>query len=397
MNTDQLTRRYWLRNAACGFAGLAAGSLVAEEYGGHQTYAKPKGNQSQATRVGTARRVIFLYMDGGPSQCDTFDYKPELGKGGTMASPFEFRQRGESGLPIAEVFSNLGRHADDLCLLNGMVTESSSHGQAETLLHTGLMRSGDTPSLGSWAFYGLGSSRRQLPGFITVNYNGGASNYGAGFLPAKFQGVKLEVGDSQRSYFGEANAVLPNSVNRHYTSDGQARRRDFIQRMNLAYSDAFSGDDRVEAVIEAFEQGYKMQDSLRNLIDLTTEPEETQALYGIDQDATADFGKQCLLARRLVEKDVRFVQLNHRGWDLPQTRIEERLAKSALEVDKPIAGLLSDLKRRGLLEDTLVVWGGEFGRKPRGSGSGRDHHNRGYTMWLGWRRSERWNASWGYR
>ncbi|MFT5465945.1 MAG: hypothetical protein ACI8UO_001041, partial [Verrucomicrobiales bacterium] len=330
---------------------------------------------------GTARRVIMLFMEGAPSQFDTFDYKPNLGRGGTMRSPFEFVESGQSGLPISEVFPSLAEHADHLCLLNAMETSSSSHSAAETQLHTGGNSMLDTPSLGSWAFYGHGPTAQQLPGYVTVNYPGESKNFGAGFLPAKYQGVKMEIGSSKRAYFGETDSVVPNALNRHYTRGGQARQLDLVQQMNRAFADELGGDDRIEAVIESIDQGFILQDSFRELVDTSNVAEETQQLYGIDQPATSDFGQQCLLARRLAESDVRFIQLSHDGWD-HHSNIEEKLAEKAGEVDKPIAGLLTDLERRGLLEETLVVWGGEFGRTAKGSGGGRDHQNRGYSMWM---------------
>ncbi|MEM7012010.1 MAG: DUF1501 domain-containing protein [Verrucomicrobiota bacterium] len=229
---NPFSRRHWLETAACGFGGLAASALANDDYG--KPKPKPKEYRYTPTRFGAARRVIFLFMEGGPSQYDTFDYKPNLSG---MKSPFKFIESGESGLPISEVFENVAAHADDLCLLNGMETSSSSHGQAETLIHTGVTRYENTPSLGSWAFYGLADAAQQLPGYVTINYGGRASNFGAGFLPSKYQGVKIEVGDSRRSFFGEAASVVPNAMNRHYTSDGQMRQIDFVQRMNQAYAD----------------------------------------------------------------------------------------------------------------------------------------------------------------
>jgi hypothetical protein len=344
-----------------------------------------------------AKRVIFLFMHGGPSQVDTFDYKPRLwkdngkelpfapAKGTTvsrtiMASPWQFAQHGDSGIWVSELFPEVAKHVDYLCVLNGMHTEGQSHGQAVLQLHTGaqiLTR----PSVGAWVLYGLGTENKNLPGFVTIcptRGHGGVQNYGNAFLPAVYQGTAI----------GSANTPVSSAQIRHiangkHTPEQQRRQLDLLQAMNRMHFERTGGDDRIEGVIESYELAFRMQSAVPRLTDLSGESRATRALYGVGEKPTDDFGRQCLLARRFAEAGVRFIQVSHSfKWD-QHGNLKGGHAKNAREVDRPIAGLLTDLKARGLLKDTLVLWGGEFGRTPVTQGKdGRDHNPQGFTMWL---------------
>ncbi len=403
------SRRQWLKTTGCGFGGLALTALSAQEYApeSHRKRERPRRPEDHSGKTGPhlpprAKRVIFLFMPGGPSQFDTFDHKPDLakalkpkegakrGRGPRMPSPFEFQRYGQSGLPISEVFSNVAQHADDLCLLNAMETSSNSHSSAETSLHNGRGRGRseyELPSLGAWTYYGLGNSSNALPGYLTINYGGGAKNFGSGFLPSKYQGMRMEIGQQRRRFFGEAGSGgTANVGNRHYTVRGQRRQMDFVQSLNQDYVETLGGSDKVEAVIESFERGFDLQDTFQAMLDATNADALETKLYGLDESHTAGFGQQCLIARRMAEQGVPFIQLNHTGarsrldWD-HHGNLDKFLPESAAGVDKPIAGLLSDLNQRGMLDETLVVWGGEFGRTWYGR-NGRGHQNRGFTMWM---------------
>jgi hypothetical protein len=259
-----------------------------------------------------------------------------------------------------------------------METDSSSHPSAAQAFFTGNSRL-EVPSLGAWSMYGLGDGGSVLPGFVSINYRGSAKNYGHGFLPARYQGVQLEIGQQKRKFFGEKQPGAPNIASRHYTIAGQRRQMDFVQSMNRKFAAELGGDDRVDAIIESFENGFDMRATLAELLNPESEPDEVKGLYGLDKPESAEFARQCIIARRMVEEGVRFIQLNNGGWD-HHSSLRTKFATSARAIDRPIAGLLIDLKRRGLLDDTLIVWGGEFGRTPSSS-DGRDHQNRGFTMW----------------
>jgi hypothetical protein len=385
-----ITRRQLLKSAAAGFGYLAFAGLAAAE---ERTPLAPKLGHHPAR----AKRIIFLFMHGGPSQVDTFDYKPRLqkddgkdlpfepAKGTTvtrklMASPWQFAQHGESGFWVSELFPEVARHVDDLCLLSGMHTEGQSHGQAVLQLHTGaqiLTR----PSMGSWVVYGLGTENQSLPGFVTIcptRGHGGVLNYGNAFLPAAYQGTAIGSAGTPAS-----SAQIRHIGNGRLTPEQQRRQLDLLQAMNRAHLDRAGGDDRIEGVIESFELAFRMQSAAPRLTDLRGESQATRALYGIDEKPTDDFGRQCLLARRFAEAGVRFIQVSHSfKWD-QHGNLKGGHEKNAREVDKPIAALLTDLKARGLLQDTLVLWGGEFGRTPVAQGrDGRDHNPQGFTMWL---------------
>jgi hypothetical protein len=389
-----LSRRQLLQSASAGFGYLALKALATEA-----ALAEERNPLAPRTthHPAKAKRIIFLFMHGGPSQVDTFDHKPRLqkedgkdlpfepAKGTTvtrkiMASPWKFAQHGESGHHVSELFPEIARHVDDLCFLSGMHTEGQSHGQAVLQLHTGaqiLTR----PSMGAWVVYGLGTENQNLPGFVTIcptRGHGGAQNYGNAFLPAVFQGTAIGSANTPAS-----SAQIRNIANGRLTPELQRQQLDFLQEMNRSHNDRVGGDDRIEGVINSYELAFRMQSAVPHLSDLAGESKSTLALYGIDEKPTDDFGRQCLLARRFAEAGVRFIQVSHSfKWD-QHSNLKGGHEKNAKEVDKPIAGLLIDLKERGLLKDTLVLWGGEFGRTPVAQGKdGRDHNPQGFTMWL---------------
>jgi hypothetical protein len=292
---------------------------------------------------------------------------------------------------ISELLPELARHADDLCVLRGMHTDVPSHSQAFLRLHTGVSQF-KRPSMGAWAFYGLGTENENLPGFITISpprQNGGPANYGSAFLPAICQGTPIRTGFGgfggggfgRRGQRGSSGSVS-NIRNSQQSRESQRLQLDFIQSLNGETLRRQEHSPEVEGAIESFELAFRMQAEMPQLMDLAGESSSTQAMYGIGEEATDNFGRQCLLARRFVEAGVRFVELTSGQWD-HHRNLKEDLANKALSVDKPIAGLLADLKQRDLLKDTLVLWGGEFGRTPYAQGGdGRDHNHRGFTMWM---------------
>ena len=324
-----------------------------------------------------AKRVIFLYMQGAPSQHETFDYNPELEAaaktGNVMAPAFKFVKCGESGLPISELFPYLGKQADELCLLNGMNTDTPAHPTATIELHTGSFNF-VRPSMGAWVVYGLGTENQDLPGFITINpiALGGSQNYGSAFLPATYEGTP----------YTTRTGKLPNIKNPILTSDAQRKQVDLIQLLNKEYLHQATTDPELEGVIQSYEMAFRMQSFVPGVLDIKDEPESMKTLYGLDKPATREFGTQCLLARRLAEKGVRFIEVSSGNWD-HHANLRQRIKQTSLETDQPMAALISDLKQRGLLDDTLILWGGEFGRTTTGQGNdGRNHNNRGYTMWM---------------
>ncbi|MGI9244867.1 MAG: DUF1501 domain-containing protein [Verrucomicrobiales bacterium] len=379
--TNQFSRRDLLRSSACGFGYLALSGLAARAAQAETEYTNPLA-EKQPHFPARAKRVIFMFMQGGPSHLDTFDYKPALQKAGgkgdgkekLLASPFEFAQHGQSGLHLSSLYPELAAHADDLCILNGMHTTSPAHPQATVAAHTGSINF-VRPSMGAWVTYGLGTSNEDLPGFVTinpVNNLGGAQNYGSAFLPASFQGTRVGAGAGSISNI--ANPVLD--------SASQRRQLDLVQAMNQDMLRRNQTNAELEGVIESYELAFRMQSSVPDVMDLSKESENTKSLYGIGKKLTNDFGTQCLMARRLAESGVRFIQVTHRGWD-QHNNLKGKLTANSGATDRPIAALITDLKRRGMLKDTLLVWGGEFGRSPQGQNKdGRRHNNRGYSMWM---------------
>lgn len=394
------SRRTFLKTAGSGFGYLAFAALA------HEQAARASGTNPLAPREShfrpRARRVIFLCMEGAPSHVDTFDYKPRLraddgrpaprGPGGfargrLLASPFRFTQYGQGGLWISDLFPNLARHADKLCLLNGMHTDLPNHAQAFLQMHCGVFQF-PRPSLGAWVLYGLGTTNENLPGFVTISppqSNGGPANYGASFLPAVYQGTRIGAGEQ-----------VSNLRNPRRSSSAQRLQLDYLQELNRGAVESLGQNPEIEGLISSYELAFRMQMEFPNVLNLSDESAATLRLYGIEDRSggggrpgfgapaaggSGTFGRQCLLARRLVEAGVRFVEVTSGGWDHHRD-IRGSLTASCQAIDKPIAGLLADLQRRGLLEDTLVLWGGEFGRTPHAQGDGRDHNNKGFTMWM---------------
>ena len=374
--------------------------LAMADLAGRETQAAANPLQERMPHFASrAKRVIFLFMHGGPSQVDTFDYKPLLerdhGKplpfskprvfssatGTLLKSPWNFRQYGASGTWVSDLFPNVARHVDDLCVINSMHGSNSRHGGALLELHTG----SDTfvrPSMGSWILYGLGTENQDLPGYITICptlTHGGVNAYNAAFLPAVYQGTPL--GNASIS----ADRVqIPFIQNAESTPrDLQRLELDLVRAMNQRRLRETGPDKSLEARINSFELAFRMQSAAPELQDISSESEATLRSYGVDSEKTRNFGRQCLMARRFVEQGVRFIQCTHSyKWD-QHGGLRAGHEQNASEVDKPIAGLLTDLKQRGLLEETLVLWGGEFGRTPVAQGNdGRDHNPQGYTMWL---------------
>jgi hypothetical protein len=382
------SRRSLLKAASSGFgymafAGMA--TLASEKTAGPLA---PKSPHLPAR----AKRVIFLCMEGGPSHVDSFDYKPKLnadagkpiGKGRAaaatlLASPWKFNQHGQSGLWVSDLFPEIARKVDDLCIINGMHTDIPNHPQAFLQLHTGLFNF-PRPSIGAWVLYGLGTENENLPGFITlcppIN-NGGASNYGSSFLPAIYQGTQIGINEQPI-----ADAKVPNLAHPKLSRAAARKQLDYVQTLNRQALERDHVNPAIEGVIESYELAFRMQGEMPGVMDLTKESKATQELYGIGTRETDDFGRQCLLARRFAEAGVRFIEICHGGWD-QHRQLEQDHGKHAAATDLPIAGLLTDLKARGLLDDTLVIWGGEFGRTPFAQQvDGRDHNNKGYTMWM---------------
>lgn len=384
----EFTRRSALKTLSCGFgymalAGLATEAAIADD---HRNPLLPKSPHHPAR----AKRVIFLCMRGGPSHVDTFDFKPQLGKDDgksspnqknrkLMGSPWKFNQHGESGLPISDLFPHLAKHADDLCLINSMAGEVPNHPQAYLKLHTGSFRF-VRPSVGAWTLYGLGTENQDLPGFITLNPEtrvGGAQNYGSAFLPAFYQGTAI--GQVNQPL---ANARIGNIKNDRFTNELQRQQLDLVQEMNREMLRKKEVSPEIEGVIESYELAFRMQNAIPQLMDVSDESKETLDLYGIGQKQTDNFGRQCLLARRFAESGVRFIELCHSNWD-QHGNLKGKLTSNCQATDQPIAALLTDLKQRGMLKDTLVVWGGEFGRTPDAKKKdGRDHNATGFTTWM---------------
>jgi hypothetical protein len=386
-----ITRRTALKSAACGFGYLAFADLATRAADKVKGPLAPKPPHFPAK----AKHVIFLCMEGAPSHVDTFDYKPKLttddgkpfsgarfGAGKLLGSPWKFHKSGKSGLNISELYPELAKHADELCLIHSMWTDVPAHPQAFQHLHTGSFQF-KRPSLGAWTVYGLGTDNADLPGFITISpapQNGGPTNYGSAFLPAVYQGTPIGGGGLGPRAGGQM--TVSNIKNPRQSSEAQRKQLDFIQSLNQAALERDPGNPAIEGAIESFELAFRMQKDLPKLMDLSNESKETQALYGIGEQNTERFGRQCLLARRFVEAGVRFVEITSPGWD-HHRNLKDALTNTTRSTDKPIAGLLADLKARGLLKDTLVIWGGEFGRTPYAQGiDGRDHNHKGFTTWF---------------
>lgn len=376
------TRRDFLQQSGIGFGYLAFAALA------HAETSNPLAVK-QPHFAPKAKRVIFLCMRGAPSHVDTFDYKPALtkadGKDGRApgsklhGSEWSFKPSGKSGLPITELLPNVAKHADKLCVINSMHTELPAHAQSFLKLHTGTSQF-VRPSLGAWALYGLGTTNENLPGFITIappSLFGGAQNYGSAFLPAIYQGTRVGV-DGRSIADAQVRNIAP-----PVGSMAQRKEIEFVQALNREKLARDKFNPEVEGAIESFELAFKMQSEMPKVMDLTKESKPTLEAYGIGEgNSTDNFGRKCLLARRMIEAGVRFVEVTHSDWD-HHFKLSKDLPDTCFAVDKPIAALLDDLEKRGLLKDTLVIWSGEFGRTPHGQGAdGRDHNNKGFTAWM---------------
>lgn len=398
------TRREFVWQAGAGFGAVALSSLLSDD----GFFSKAAANSSASSHIQKvapkAKSVIFLFMYGGPSHIDTFDYKPDMvgrdgktvavkthGRGGhrnegRIVEPrWKFKQYGECGKWVSDLFPNLANHVDDIAFLHSMTADSPIHGSAMLMMNSGKILSG-SPTLGSWINYGLGTENKDLPGYIVMlDPSGGpisgAKNWSSGYMPASLQGTVLRT---------KGAPILDLQPPAGTSRDLQRRLIDTIVDANREHALQRAGNSDLDARIRSYELAFQMQVSAPEAMDISSETESTLRMYGVDQPKTEDFGKRCLLARRLVERGVRFVQLysggahNDDNWDA-HGDLEKNHNLHAGATDQPIAALLSDLKQRGLLESTLVVWGGEFGRQPTAEyaeGSGRDHNAYGFTMWM---------------
>ena len=394
-----VSRRQLLRRTASGFGYLALASMLAES-----GLAAPIDPQiARPTHFpARAKRVIFVFLKGGPSHVDTFDPKPLLDRdhgkplpfarprvtfaktNNLLKSPWSFKQHGQCGMPVSELFPNVAKCVDDLCFIHSLHGTNPAHGGATLKLHTGsdnFVR----PSMGSWITYGLGTENRNLPGFVTICptlAHGGVSNWSSAFLPAGCQGMQL--GNASEPSSRATVKYIRNA--RNTPTSIQRRQLDALAEMNREHLARSGPEAALDGRINSFELAFRMQSEMPELQDLTGESDATKRLYGMDNPTTENFGRQCLMARRFAEHGVRFVQVTHSTgnvqWD-QHSSLKEGHEKNAAEVDKPIAGLLTDLKSRGLLDDTLVLVGGEFGRTPTAEGTnGRDHNPEGFAMFL---------------
>jgi hypothetical protein len=398
--TNELARRWFLQRCGLGLGSIAAGSLLHQDLvanhpidqGANPLAPKPSHFEPRV------KRVIYMFQAGAPSQLELFDHKQELDarngqlppasllegyraafidpKSGLLAGKFAFQKHGQSGMELSEVLPYTAGIADDICLIRSLQTEAVNHAPAQIMMNTGSQQFG-RPSFGSWTLYGLGSEAENLPGFVVLTSakgtSGGASNYGAGFLPTMYGGVPLR---------SKGDPVLYLSNPAGIDQQTQKESLDAIRRLNES-SLSHLGDPQIAARIQSYEMAYRLQTSAPELMELNDESAETLAMYGIKDPKEANYARNCLLARRLVERGVRFVQLFHEAWD-QHGNLKADVKKNALDTDQASAALVKDLKQRGLLKDTLVIWGGEFGRTPmvQGGDDGRDHHNRCFSLWL---------------
>ena len=402
--TSIFSRREMLSRFASGFAMLPLYSLLAEE--APRTSLSPpsaiRSPQSPSPHFAPrAKHVIFLFMSGGPSHVDLFDPKPKLAEsagkplpfdkpslmrtktGNLLASPFKFSKRGQSGIEMSELLPKLGNIADDLCVIRSMVADNINHNGACLQMNTG-EQAFSRPSLGSWLNYGLGTENRNLPGFVVISPAQpaqGAPLWGSSFLPATYQGTLVNNLDKPIANLGNPQSAIAQ----------QRKQLDGLREINAIHEASRAEDSRLSARIESFELAYRMQTQAPEAFDISSESPATKSLYGLDEKVTETFGKQCLMARRLIERGVRCVQVYHTAtskrsscqlWD-QHGNLREELRNNCDSIDTPVAGLITDLKNRGLLDDTLILWGGEFGRTPTAEGNnGREHHPFGFTMFM---------------
>ncbi len=393
-----ITRRWFFRDCGVGLGSVALASLLGVPT---SHAAQPAPTRPLAPRLphfpAKAKRVIYLFMAGAPSHLDLFDYKPELVKrdgqlppaellkdyraafinpnSALLGSKFKFSKYGKSGAELSEILPKLGEVADDLCIIRSMTTDAVNHAPGQIMMNTGSQQFG-RPTLGAWSLYGLGSQAEELPGYVVLSSangtSGGASNWGCGFLPTIYGGIPFR---------GTGDPVLYLSNPKGFDKETQRASLDTLKKLNQMEF-AAKGDPEIDARVQSFEMAYKLQSSAPELMDLAKESKATLDDYGVDP-AKPGFARNCLLARRLIERGVRFVQLFHEAWD-QHGNLKQSLTDNCKATDQASAALIRDLKQRGLLEDTLVIWGGEFGRTPmvQGGNDGRDHHNRSFSMWM---------------
>jgi len=395
---SDLRRRWFFRDCGVGLAAMAAGTLLKRE-----ALAVPQtDDRALAPRpphfAPKAKRVIYMFQAGAPSQLELFDHKPELAKRDGQLPPaglldgyraafinpnsallgpkFNFVKYGKCGMELSDQLPHIGSIADDICLIRTLQTDAVNHAPAQILMNTGSQQFG-RPSFGAWSLYGLGSVCEDLPGFVVLTSakgtSGGASNYGSGFLPTTYGGIPFRSAGDPVLYLSNPHGIDQTT---------QRASLDTINSLNALAADKL-GDPEIEARIQSYEMAYRLQTSAPELMDLSSEPAEILEMYGIKDVKEASYARNCLLARRLAERGVRFVQLFHEVWD-QHGNLTAGVKQNALDTDKASAALVKDLKQRGLLDDTLVVWGGEFGRTPmvQGGNDGRDHHNRCFSVWL---------------
>jgi len=392
-----VARRWFFGDCGVGLAGIAAGALAARESSAAARAPAPLAVK-EPHHAPRAKRVIYMFQAGAPSHLELYDWKPALAaRDGTLppASLLEgyraafinpnsallgpkwpFRPYGTSGMEMSELVPHIGGIADDICLVRSMQTDAVNHAPAQILMNTGSQQFG-RPSFGAWTLYGLGSEAEDLPGFVVLTSakgtSGGASNYGSGFLPTAYGGIPLR---------GSGDPVLYLSNPRGVDRETQRASLDTLHRLNDLSLSRF-GDPQTAARIQAYELAYRLQQSAPELMNLADEPKQTLARYGIADPNQPGYARNCLLARRLLERGVRFVQLFHEAWD-QHGNLKNGVRQNCLDTEQASAALVSDLKERGLLDDTIVIWGGEFGRTPmvQGGNDGRDHHNRAFSLWL---------------
>ncbi len=393
----QLTRRWFLRDCGVGLASVALAQLLVRDGRAATAAANPLAARAPHFAP-KAKRVIFLFQAGAPSHLELFEHKPELVKRDGQLPPaallegyraafikpnsallgpkYGFKHYGQAGIELSELLPHTGGIADDLCFIRSMQTDAVNHAPAQIMMNTGSQQFG-RPSLGAWTLYGLGSEAEDLPGYVVLTSakgtSGGASNYGCGFMPTVYNGVPFR---------GSGDPLLYLSNPAGFDDPTQRASLDTMRELNRL-AQAGHGDPETAARIASYEMAYRLQTSAPELMDLASEPQHVLDLYGIKDVKASTFARNCLLARRLVERGVRCVQLFHEAWD-QHGNLTKDLAKNCLDTDRASAALVADLKARGLLDDTLVIWGGEFGRTPmvQGGNDGRDHHNRAFTMWL---------------
>jgi len=386
IDDGSVSRRQALQTAAGGFGYLALAGMLGldQQRASAAARSAPGPLAPKPPHFATkAKRIIYLFMEGAISSLDTFEYKADLqngdgqagpGGGKLVASKFAFSQHGNTGTWVSELYPHVARHADKLCFLRGLHTDTPAHPQAVIQLHTGTALASLTrPSMGAWLLYGLGSENQNLPGYVTINPSpnfGGTINYGSAFLPAHFQGTRI----NDLGRMSNLEAAVPTSL--------QRRQLDLIQSMNRDLRATPGAPDELDGVISSFELAFRMQGEVPELLNISREPQHVRDAYGVKDGAEGSFARQCLMARRLSEAGVRFVEIRQSGWDHHSNLHKGMIANSAM-TDQPTAALLADLEQRGLLDETLVLFGSEFGRMPTAQGpDGRDHNIMGYQMWL---------------